>query len=250
MRTRCPHCRSGFKVRDEHQGKNAKCPICGKHFVVREIPETTSSSSGVSGPTSRRTVRCANCEGDIPEEDRGIMFRGRPVCAKCYGRLIEQERPAVPGSVPQGTRVLCKGRIHAGFWLRCGAWAIDELILVVPYVVITTFLGLFVGLSQRMQGTEYVGWRPEYLVGFVACMFYKPIMESSSKQASLGKMVLGIIVTDTEGDRISFGKAIGRNLAKLISSICLGAGFIMAGFSEQKQALHDMMANCLVVRKP
>ena len=74
-------------------------------------------------------------------------------------------------------------------------------------------------------------------------------MESSSNQATVGKMALGIQVTDLEGNRISFGKALGRNLAKIISALIFYIGFIMAAFTAKKQALHDMIAGTLVVKK-
>jgi uncharacterized RDD family membrane protein YckC len=62
-------------------------------------------------------------------------------------------------------------------------------------------------------------------------------------------MVLGIVVTDTDGKRVSFGRALGRNLGKIISSIILLIGYFMIAFTEKKQGLHDIMANCLVVVK-
>ena len=74
-------------------------------------------------------------------------------------------------------------------------------------------------------------------------------MESSPKQATLGKMALSIVVTDLEGKRISFGKATGRYWGKIISGLILCIGYFMAGFTEKKQAFHDMMAGCLVVAK-
>jgi uncharacterized RDD family membrane protein YckC len=73
-------------------------------------------------------------------------------------------------------------------------------------------------------------------------------MESSAKQATVGKMALGIIVTDLDGRRIGFGRATGRYFAKILSALTLGIGFLMAGFTERKQALHDMVASCLVIR--
>jgi uncharacterized RDD family membrane protein YckC len=74
-------------------------------------------------------------------------------------------------------------------------------------------------------------------------------MESSRYQASLGKMALGIVVTDLSGQRISFGRATGRHFAKIISKITIYIGYMMAGWTQQKQALHDMIAGCLVIRK-
>ena len=78
---------------------------------------------------------------------------------------------------------------------------------------------------------------------------YFAFMESSARQATLGKQALGIIVTDLNGNRIYFGKATARYFGKFISGLILGIGYIMAGFTEKKQALHDMMARCLVVKK-
>ena len=74
-------------------------------------------------------------------------------------------------------------------------------------------------------------------------------MESSQKQATLGKIIVGIKVTDLEGNRISFAKASGRHFGKYISAFILCIGYIMAGFTEKKQALHDILASCLVINK-
>jgi uncharacterized RDD family membrane protein YckC len=75
-------------------------------------------------------------------------------------------------------------------------------------------------------------------------------MESSVHQGTLGKMALGLTVTDMQGRRVSFGRATGRYFAKMITGmIPLAIGYIMAGFTEKKQALHDMIASCLVLRK-
>jgi len=77
---------------------------------------------------------------------------------------------------------------------------------------------------------------------------YFALMESM-KGATLGKMALGIIVTDMNGNKITFGRASGRYFAKIISSLTLGVGYIIAGFTQQKQALHDIIAGCLVINK-
>ena len=78
---------------------------------------------------------------------------------------------------------------------------------------------------------------------------YFAAFESSPKQATPGKMALGIKVTDLNGRRIGFGKATGRYFGKILSFIILGIGFIMIAFTEKKQGLHDKMAGCLVVNK-
>jgi uncharacterized RDD family membrane protein YckC len=75
-------------------------------------------------------------------------------------------------------------------------------------------------------------------------------MESSSRQATVGKIALGLRVTDLNGERITFLRATGRYFGKIISGMILYIGFIMAAFTEKRQALHDLMAECLVVSNP
>ena len=77
---------------------------------------------------------------------------------------------------------------------------------------------------------------------------YEALMESSSYQATLGKMVFGMKVTDLYGNRISFARATGRHFAKILSLVILCIGFIMVGLTERKQGLHDMIAGTLVRR--
>lgn len=79
---------------------------------------------------------------------------------------------------------------------------------------------------------------------------YAPIpgMESSSGQATLGKKVFHIKVTDTRGHRLSFGKASARFWSKAVSFFILGIGFIITAFTGKKQALHDLIAGTLVVQ--
>ena len=75
-------------------------------------------------------------------------------------------------------------------------------------------------------------------------------MESSEHQGTLGKMALGLTVTDMQARPVSFARASGRFFSKMITGmIPLAIGYIMAGFTEKKQALHDIIAGCLVLRK-
>ena len=87
------------------------------------------------------------------------------------------------------------------------------------------------------------------LLKTAASWLYGALMESSPYQATLGKMALGMKVTDLYGNRISFARATGRHFAKYISMITLCIGFIMVGFTERKQGLHDMIAGTLVLKQ-
>jgi len=85
-----------------------------------------------------------------------------------------------------------------------------------------------------------------FVISVAGSWLYEALMESSSRQATLGKMIFGMKVTDLSGNRISFARATGRYFAKWLSGLTLLIGYIIAGFTERKQALHDMLAGTLV----
>jgi len=76
---------------------------------------------------------------------------------------------------------------------------------------------------------------------------YFAIFESSPRQATPGKMMLGIFVTDIYGRRISFLRALGRTLGKVLSKAFCYLGYILALFTDRSQAFHDLLANTLVL---
>ncbi|HCS51009.1 RDD family protein [Rubinisphaera sp.] len=121
--------------------------------------------------------------------------------------------------------------------------------------IVTNLLGMALGF---VTGIAMVGadvdpseGGPQALLtimGILMAWIYSAGLESSSYQATLGKMALGLKVTDLEGRQVSFGKATGRHFGKIISAIILLIGFLMQPFTEKKQALHDIMAGTLVVK--
>lgn len=137
-------------------------------------------------------------------------------------------------------------RAYAGFWVRAVAYFIDTIIVVFGSMVVGFALGVAMVAMGRMPDGESPVWN---LVGAVAAWLYFALMESSREQATIGKMAMGLKVTDLNGRPISFARATGRHFGKILSSLILFVGFIMAGFTERKQALHDILAGTLVVRK-
>lgn len=136
---------------------------------------------------------------------------------------------------------------YAGFWLRFAAYFIDAIIV---WIVLTIFFISFGTGTMFLQDPENLGaafWGPVGLL-YIAIFLYFPLMESSKWQATLGKRAVGIIVTDLNGNRISFLKALGRTLGKILSGIIVYIGFIMIAVTNKKQGLHDILANALVVR--
>src|SRR6266480_1886396 len=87
-------------------------------------------------------------------------------------------------------------------------------------------------------------------VSLLLTWLYHAVLESSEWQATVGKRVLGLVVTDMAGQRVSFGRSTGRHFGKIITNLVpVLIGYLMAGFTEKKQALHDMIAGCLVLRR-
>lgn len=136
---------------------------------------------------------------------------------------------------------------YAGFWIRFVAFVIDAIILNIAFGIITEILGLEGGNVFGADPDE-IAFGSATALSLIGQWLYEALMTSSSTQATVGKMALNIKVTDLEGGRITFGRATGRHFAKYVSAIILLIGFIMAGFTARKQALHDMMAGTYVVK--
>lgn len=89
----------------------------------------------------------------------------------------------------------------------------------------------------------------DLLLTVLVIWLYYAIFESSGMQATPGKMVMGMKITDIDGDPIGFGMATGRYLGKLISGFLFGFPYIIALFTSKKQAMHDLLAGTIVINK-
>ncbi len=131
---------------------------------------------------------------------------------------------------------------YAGFWIRFVAWLVDAVIVSIGLTILGSITGI--GSNVPVNGFDGSG----FFLNVVGNWLYVAFMDSSANQGTLGKMLLNIKVTDLQGTRISFGRATGRYFAKFISALLLMVGFMMAGWTKKKQALHDMIVGTLVVR--
>lgn len=140
---------------------------------------------------------------------------------------------------------------YAGFWLRAIAFLIDGAITGIPFGVLTAaypsafFHTLDMNVLLQSPFTALTPLAIGLMLG--TTWIYGAAFESSSWQATPGKRLLHIRVTDAQGRRVTFVRALWRNVAKQISSIFF-IGYLFAGFTSRKQALHDILAACLVVR--
>jgi uncharacterized RDD family membrane protein YckC len=199
---------------------------------------------------------CSKCGTNVAA---GVAFC--PNCGQATGGVAAAPAAPAYGSAPAySAPTAAPGVAYAGFWLRFVAIIIDFIALaVVTFPIRLALFGAF-GIHRAMRPT--FGERPEVILGtflpallltisinFVINLLYFSICESSSWQGTLGKKALGLAVTDMQGRRISLGHALGRNLAKIISSMTLFIGYIVAGFTAKKQALHDLIAGTLVIKQ-
>jgi uncharacterized RDD family membrane protein YckC len=126
---------------------------------------------------------------------------------------------------------------YGGFWIRFLAYLVDSLIVTVGFVGIMLLLG---AMGLELAGAE--------IIFLVLSILYWALMHSSPRQATIGKALCGLKVGGPNGERLSLPRALGREAAKIISSLTLLIGFIIAAFTRNKQALHDFVASTYVVR--
>lgn len=137
---------------------------------------------------------------------------------------------------------------YASFWKRVAAYIVDIFIYTILCFIIGQVLGFIVGPVRSLSSVFVLLVSGVSILFSTVCyLFYFVYTEASPAQATLGKRLFGLKVTDLEGKRISFARSLGRNLGTLISTLTLWIGYLMCLWTQQKQCLHDKMADCLVL---
>ncbi|MGB7727262.1 MAG: RDD family protein [Candidatus Acidiferrum sp.] len=208
---------------------------------------------------------CSKCGAALAADTAFCQSCGNPVVRTALPTAAPAMPVAVSPHAGVGAIVYASNVTYAGFWLRFVAFIIDGFIIGLALAIVTIPLFFLMGgaaiitsfgqrLSERPDPAAigalvslYVVFGGLWLLGQ---WLYFAYLESGEKQGTWGKQMLGLYVTDLAGNRISFGRASGRFFAKIITGLIpLGIGYIMAGITERKQALHDMIASCLVLRR-
>jgi uncharacterized RDD family membrane protein YckC len=202
---------------------------------------------------------------------------GALFCSSC-GQSVSTASPAPPANLTPAVAVAGAGAVpaqpvyvaappalpYAGFWLRFAAYLVDSLLVGFVFGVIAVIGVLALGgmaflesIPDRLNAGDpavvaslLTFYGLFILVAVVGGWLYFALMESSERQATLGKLALGLTVTNDQLQRMTFGRATGRYFAKIITGLIpFGIGYMMAGFTEKKQALHDMIASTFVFKK-
>jgi uncharacterized RDD family membrane protein YckC len=187
-------------------------------------------------PPVQQTL-CSEC-GQAFVEDDMIRFSDVWVCAGCKPIVVQKIKEGVTVSADMD---------YAGFWLRFGAWFIDYIILGIVSMI-TNLPMIFMGVySVDNPGLFITLQLISTLLNFVIPAAYETWFVGKYA-ATPGKMACKIKVVLADGGKVSFGRAVGRHFAKFISALILGIGYIMAGFDDQKRALHDRICDTRVIK--
>lgn len=228
--------------------------MAGWQTVAQTRAELVAEAGGSVGSISPQdgTTYCPHCGRRVAGESL-ILVAGKPTCcASCKDEYIQRQVEGVP---LQGGFQRFE---YAGFWIRFVAKVIDGLLLsVVSMVFMAIFGGVMAGVGAGMQDN------PEAATGLMIGLFvliyggmfavaigYNVLFLGNARfQATPGKMAVGLRVIRADGGRVSYGRATGRFFAEWISQMVLYIGYIIAGFDEEKRALHDHICGTRVIFK-
>ncbi len=210
-------------------------------------------------------LTCENCGAELPEGTSFCARCGSPVSVAQLGPVYvpKTAEPAEETPAPKRFAVPQPHPTYAGFWLRAVASLIDRFIQSLIFVLIASFRpAVFLISPDPNTRLPPPATLQEFLLslphptpaGFFALLLlmwiYYASFEASSWQATPGKKILRLYVTDLSGRPITFARASFHNIGRMISEMTFWVGYIPVGFTEKKQALHDMIAGCLVLRRP
>ena len=194
------------------------------------------------GPYSDDTLRRQITEGNLLSHDM-LWHEGMAQWTPA-GSIPDlfSDTPQSPYAPADPNIAAATALVGAGFWKRLAAFLIDQILLGLSLGFFLVFIGHRVKDPFQF---DPIANTLSLLIGWL----YYAFMESGPRQATLGKIILGIIVTDLQGNRVTFARASGRFFGKILSTFTFLIGYLMAGFTARKQALHDMLAGCLVINR-
>jgi uncharacterized RDD family membrane protein YckC len=184
-----------------------------------------------------------------------------PACGRALPEAASGTAPPAPvaGGITTGVPATAAALPlrPAGFWRRFWGLIVDRFVIGIVLFPIGMLFGIQFLAWPRWDAETFgveqlvaliAGSLTMLLIRTVVEWLYAALLQSSSRQATLGQMLLGLKVTDLDGRRISFARASGRHVASFLSALILCIGYLMCAFTAKKQTLHDLIASTLVLR--
>jgi uncharacterized RDD family membrane protein YckC len=204
--------------------------------VARPAATTPGMAAAVVNAGQQRCTEC----GLVFPEDEVVRLGNSIVCAGCKPRFLQKMREGIStaGTLP-----------YAGFWIRFGATFFDGLIQM-P-VIVLVWVGAVFAFPEIFSQDSSTGT----IISLLLQLFF--MLFSATYEAYFlgrfgatpGKMICNLRVVRSDGSKLTYGRAIGRHFAKIISQMVLLLGYIMAAFDDQKRGLHDHICDTRVVYK-
>jgi len=255
MNITCPKCNFSKAVdpaKLPDRPVKVNCPKCTASFSF----EKSKSTSQTPGTTLPEQVTCPAC-GLVQVKDEQCNGCG-VTYARYHARQSESEQAwqeSTDGS--DGTlaklRRIAKSQPpeflpKAGFWIRVVATVLDSFLLCIVQFVLTLIITLLIGFMGIAAVEDPAVSLIIWLFGTTISLGYAVFFTGYCGQTP-GKMALRIKVVCTDGSHLTYGRAAKREiLGKFVSSILLGIGYLMVAFDQQKQGLHDKIADTYVIK--
>lgn len=199
-----------------------------------EMPDL-SHQRNAGGQPAEEGVICSQC-GNSFSPGEVLSYDGKTICASCKPLYFQRlkEGAGVPGEF-----------VYGGFWIRFVAIVIDGIILGIIDVVLALALmsSTTFSITSAPSGMALGVRLLEYVIAISYFTYFV-----GSRGATPGKMVFGLKIIRPDGEKVGYGRALGRYFAYILSSLILMIGYIMAAFNSEKKALHDIICDTRVVR--
>jgi uncharacterized RDD family membrane protein YckC len=172
-----------------------------------------------------------------------VQIVGNRVCADCKPAFLSRV-------MASGDTVTSKWH-YAGFWIRVAARLVDGIAVgIVQASIALVFFGTFgAEFMPSVTKSAPIGLRVGYqFLSYAVAMVYEVVF-LHYRGASLGKIALGLKVVRSHGGSLGWGLSVGRYFMYLVSGVILFIGYLMAGFDNEKRALHDRICNTRVIYK-
>ncbi|MBU1195556.1 MAG: RDD family protein [Proteobacteria bacterium] len=205
-----------------------------KHSTVKQVQNPDEYTPQNTGKL------CTECGKAFPDDEL-VAFQGSLICASCKPVFLQKIREGVSTA----------RMVYAGFWIRFAAKFIDMLILWVINMIFAFITSFFIPTIADNPENMAKAMIPSIIIGLINAginVFYVTWFVGKHS-ATPGKMVCGLKIVSPQNTKISYWRAFGRCFAEILSAIILYIGYIMAGFDEEKRALHDRICATRVIRK-